>query len=154
MSSNVRSRNKAMNIEQEKNSQQSIAKEHFPKNLFLHNVNERITNINSLNISCFGGDEKKKAIKNQKNTPNMIKEIVGHTQALADPMEASDHKIEHVLQQRGAKIDIDDDIKDLFGKKEITKAIINQLVQRALTGSMNSSNDDPPRLCTKKHVRY
>jgi len=131
-----------MNIEQETISQLiPIAEEHLSSPI-------------SINRSCLGGNDKKKGTKNKVDTPLMNKETIRHTQALTDPMEASDHKIQHIVQQHGAKIDIDDDIKDLFGKKEITKAIINQLAQRALTGSMNTNNDDPPRLCTKKHVRY
>jgi hypothetical protein len=105
--------------------------------------------LNSLNSSCCGGDEK----KNQADASRAIKEAVGHTKAMTDPMEASDHKIEQVIQQHAPKVEIDDDLKDLFGHKEITQAMINQLAQRALTGPMNSNNDDPPRLCTKKHVR-
>jgi hypothetical protein len=156
-----------MNIKQQQDSQETIsqqsitrlpiAEDRLPSSSLLQDINEWITNINSkeksINTSCFGGDEKKKATKNQVDAPRMIKETIGYTQALADPMEASDHKIQHVDQQRAPKFEIDDDLEDLFGKKEITKAIINQLTQRALTGSMNSNNDEPPRLCTKKHVR-
>ncbi len=162
-----RSRNKKMNIKQqisqETISQQppintlSLAEDRFENNLHLHNLNEWITSINSqqksVNISCCGGDEKKNAIKNQVPAPRLTQETIEHTKALADPLEASDHKIYHVPQQYAPHVEIDDDLKDLFGKKEITKSIINQLAQRALTGSMNSNNDDPPRLCTKKHVR-
>ena len=108
----------------------------------------------AVNLSCCGGDEKKTAAKNQAEAPRLIKEATGHTKALADPMEASDHKIVHVAQQQAAKVDIDDDLKDLFGKKEISKAMINQLARRALAGPMNSRNDDPPRACTKKHVSH
>jgi hypothetical protein len=151
MSSNVRSffRSKKANV----NS--SITGNHLPSNSLLRDVNEWITNINSQQNThcCVGNDNKDTEKNNPIKAPRMIKETVGHTQALADPMEASDHKIEHIFQQHAPQVDIDDDLKDLFGKKDITKAMINQLVQRALTGSMNSNNDDPPRLCTKKHVR-
>jgi len=151
-----------MNIKQEQDSQElinrvSTADDLLPSNYLLADINDRITSINSqqksINISCFGGDEKKNAAKNQANALNMIKKTIEHTQALADPMEANDHKIQHVYEQNTAKVEIDNNLKDLFGNKEIAKAIINQLAQRALTGSMNSNNDDPPRLCTKKHVR-
>jgi hypothetical protein len=158
-----------MNIKQQQDSQDTIsqqqqpiarlpiAEDRFSSNLLLRDVNEWITSLNSqqksINISCCGGDEKKNAIKNQIDAPHMIKETVGYTQVLADPMEANDNKIKHVLQQRAPPVEMDDDLKDLFGKKEITKAMIHQLAQRALTGPMNSNNDDPPRLCTKKHVR-
>lgn len=106
------------------------------------------------NISCCGGDEKRKSIKTPVKTARMVKETVQRTQAIANPMEPSDHKILTVTQQQqqAPKVEIDDDLKDLFGKKEITKAMIDQLALRAMTGSMNSNNDDPPRLCTKKHV--
>lgn len=114
---------------------------------------EYLSNPLSINKSCFGGNSKKKANKNKTRDSTVKKENVRQSKTLSDPLEASDHQIQHITQQRGAKIDIDDNIKDLFGKKEITKAIINQLVQRALTGSINLNNDDPPRLCTKKHVR-
>ena len=107
----------------------------------------------AVNLSCCGGDEKKNSIKNPVKTARAVKEAVGHTKALANPMEASDHKITTVTQQKQTpKVDIDDDLKDLFGKRELTKAMINQLAQRAMAGSMNANNDDPPRLCTKKHV--
>jgi hypothetical protein len=151
MSSNVRSffrsdrsRPKSNNLKktriQRPTSKSPTTKDH---------LNDWIPNINSLNSSCCGGDEK----KNQSDASRMIKEAIGHTKAIADPMEASDHKIEQIVQQHAPKIEIDDDLKDLFGNKEITKAMINQLAQRALTGPMNSNNDNPPRLCTKKHVR-
>ncbi len=165
MSSSVRLflRSKKMNIKQEQDSQAPISRLStaedllLPSNYLLGDVNDRITSINSqqksINISCFGGNEKKNAAKNQINTPNMIKKTAEHTRALADSIEASDHKVEHVYQQNASKIEIDNNLKDLFGNKEIAKAIINQLAQRALTGSMNSNNDNPPRLCTKKHVR-
>jgi hypothetical protein len=164
MSSSVRSffRSKKLNLNQEKfakelSSQRSLSRLPIVENRLSTNFNQWLTNVNhqqkSVNISCCGGDEKKNAIKNQTKAPRLIKETVGHAQALADPMEASDHKIEHIVQQHAPKVEMDDDLKDLFGKKEITKAIINQLAQRALTGPMNSNNDNSPRLCTKKHVR-
>ncbi|UJR21057.1 hypothetical protein I4U23_024157 [Adineta vaga] len=109
----------------------------------------------SINISCCGGDEKKKAIKNQVKAPPLKQEtLVEKKKVITDPMEASDHKIQHIVQQQAVKINIDDDLQDLYGKKDVTKAMINQLAQRALVGSMNSSNDDPPRLCTKKHCSF
>ena len=105
-----------------------------------------------MNISCCGGDEKKAAVKNQVKATRAVKETVTPIKAMANPMEPSDHKIVTVKQQYAPKVDVDDDLKDLFGEKDVTKAMINQLAQRALAGSMNASNDDPPRLCTKKHV--
>ena len=152
MSSNIRSflrsnrtRNKSKNLHTRANSQEKkLQRPAIPVNspLPVHNISDKLTNINS---SCLGGNEKKKATKPLEN--------LVQTKAIADPMNASDHKIEHVLQQHAPKVEIDDDLKNLFGKKELTKAMINQLTQRALTGPMNSNNDDPPRLCTKKHVR-
>jgi hypothetical protein len=147
-----------MNIKQDQDSQQlPIVEDHLSSHLLLRDVNEWIENINSqqksININCCGGDEKKNATKNQVNTLSMMKETVGYTQTLPDPMEADDQQIQNIVQQYAPKVEIDDDLKDLFDKKEITQAIINQLTQRALTGSMNSNNDDPARLCTKKHVR-
>ncbi|CAF1042550.1 unnamed protein product [Adineta steineri] len=121
-------------------------------------MNEWITNINSqqisMNISCCGGDEKKNAIKKQIQAPRLTQETVENIKTLSDPMEPSDHKIHIIQQQQAVKTEIDDDLKDLFGKKEITEAIINQLAQRALTGPMNSNNDNSPRLCTKKHCSF
>src|SRR5207302_540923 len=142
MSSSVRSffRNKIMNIQQEQNSEDRL-----PSHFLLRDVNEWIKDINyQQNISCCGGNEKKNAIKKQVNAPHMIQETV--------ELETNDQKIEHITQQHAPKIEIDDNLKDLFSKKEIKKAIINQLTHRALTGSMNSNNDNPPRICTKKHV--
>jgi hypothetical protein len=161
MSSSVRSffRSKKSNINPSQNSEQTIFQRSIPpSNSLLHDVNEWITSINtrqkSMNTSCCIGEDKKDEEKNTPTkAPRMIKETTGHMQTLADPMEASDHKINHIPQQSAPKVEINDDLKDLFGKKEITKAMINQLAQRALTASMNSNNDDPPRLCTKKHVR-
>lgn len=119
--------------------------------LLVHHTNDRLTNFNS---SCLGGNEKKKKnTKNEADTPETPKETVSHSKVIADPMDISDHKIQHVVQQHASKVEIDDDLKNLFGKKELTKAMANQLNARALTGPMNSNNDDPPRLCTKKHVR-
>jgi hypothetical protein len=148
MSSNVRSFFRS-DRSQRLTTKSSHAKDHF----LLHDVNHWIPNINSqqnpLNSSCCGGDEK----KNQADASRTIKETIEHTKAMTDPMEASDHKIEKIVQQHAPRVEIDDDLKDLFGHKEITQAMVNQLAQRALTGPMNSNNDDPPRLCTKKHVR-
>ncbi|CAF2410493.1 unnamed protein product [Rotaria sp. Silwood2] len=167
MSSNVRSffRSKDMNVKQQQNSPEMVSQRsivrlpivetHLPSNFLLHDVNEWITSMNSqqhsVNISCCGGDEKKNAIKNQIKAPRLKKETVEQLKETADPIEPDDHKIEHIVQQHAPKVDIDN---DLFSKKEITKAIINQLAQRALTRPMNSSNDDPPRLCTKKHCSF
>jgi len=84
----------------------------------------------ALNTSCCGTDAKKKTVKKTSNP-----------------------KLNEVIQQRATpNITIDDNLTDLFGKKDVTKALIQQLVQRTLTAPMNSTNDDPPRLCTKKHV--
>ncbi|CAF0782885.1 unnamed protein product [Adineta ricciae] len=109
-----------------------------------------------MNVSCCGGDEKKTAIKNQVQAPPLKEQepVVEQKKLVADPMEASDHKIQHIPQQQAVRVDVDDDLKDLFGKREVTKAMINQLAQRALTGSMSLNNDDPPRLCTKKHCSF
>ena len=116
-------------------------------------MSSAILNINSFNSSCCGGDEKKNAMKNQADAARAVKEATSRTKAVADPKEASDHKIERAAQQHAPKVEVDDDLKDLFGSKETTQAMINQLAQRALTGPMNANNDDPARLCTKKHVR-
>ncbi|CAF0883898.1 unnamed protein product [Rotaria sp. Silwood1] len=175
MSSNVRSffrsnrsRSKEINIKQQLNSQETMSQgsitklptveNHQPSNFFLRDVNEWITSMNSqqtsINISCCGGDEKKNAIKNQIKAPRLNKETVEQPKELAKPHEPNDEKIEDIVKQHTAKVDVDDDLNDLFGKKEITKAIINQLARRALTRPMNSYNDDPPRLCTKKHCSF
>ena len=151
-----RVRNQTLNMK----SQEPINRlvHHSPNNFFLHDINEWVTNINSINISCCGANEKKTDNKNNKiDTLNKIKKTLEQTRVLPNSIEEdeiNDQKIEHVIQQHAAKYDIDDDLKDLFGKKEITKAIINQLAQRTLIVPMNSNNDDPPRICTKKHVRY
>ncbi len=156
---NDRSRNKTVNLPQvseetvselQPTDKVSVDEDPLSSHFLLHDVDQSLTNHN---VSCCGGDEKKTALKNQADVSPMTKETVGHARALADPMEPNDYKIEHVVPQRGAKVGINDGLKDLFGKKEITKAMINQLAQRASIGPMNSTNDDPPRLCTKKHVR-
>lgn len=116
--------------------------------LLVHQINGRLININS---SCLGGNEKKK--KNTKKQADTTEEPIPQPKVIADPMDISDHKIQHVVQQHAPKVEIDDDLKNLFGQKDLTKAMANQLNARALTGPMNSNNDAPPRLCTKKHVR-
>ncbi|CAF1099403.1 unnamed protein product [Rotaria sordida] len=164
-----RSRSKEMNIKQQQQNPQEtisersiiklpIVEDHLPSNFLLRDVNEWITSMNSqqksINISCCGGDEKKNAIKNQIKAPHLPKETVEHNKELTNSIESNDHKIEHIIQQHAPKFDNDNDSNDLFDKKEITKAIINQLAQRALTRPMNSNNDDQPRLCTKKHCSF
>ena len=148
-----RSRHKSIDAKQTYSS----GMEHFlPRNAdeFDENAWVAQTDIHQhpINLSCCGGDEKKAPVKHQVKAPRLVKETVAPVRAIADPMEASDHKIVSVKQQHAPKIEVDDDLKDLFGEKEVTKAMINQLAQRALAGSMNASNDDSPRLCTKKHV--
>ena len=165
MSSNVRSflhcnhsHDKDMNIEhQQQISQETrlpIADDCLPT---LSNVNEWITNIDSqqksINLSCCGGDEKKNNIKNQIKAPRLTNETVDDITQSVNSTEQNDDNIEHVVPQHAQKVDTDDNLKDLLAKEEIKKAIINQLAQRALHRPMNSNNDAPPRLCTKKHVR-
>ena len=163
MSSNIRSffrsnrnRNKTKNSQTRQNLKEirlqrsTIIPLTIDSPLLVHHTNGRLTNINT---SCLGGNDKKKNTKNQADTPETPEETVPHPKVIADPMDISDHKIQHVVQQHAPKVEIDDDLKDLFGKKELTKAMANQLNARALTGPMNSNSDDSPRLCTKKHVR-
>lgn len=165
MSSNIRSffrsnrtRNKTKTLHTRANSEENRLQRSaiFPLTvnspLLVREINNnKLINLNS---SCVGGNDKKKATKTPDDPAKKSKENIVQTKAIADPMDASDHKIERVVQQHATKIEIDDDLKNLFGKKELTQAMINQLSQRTLTNSMNSNNDDPPRLCTKKHVRY
>lgn len=92
----------------------------------------------AMNQSCCGGEEKKQAAREQIDATR----------------ETSDHKILKIAPQQSAPIHIGEELKSLFGKEEITKALINQLAHRSMAGPMNSRNDDPPRLCTKKHVRF
>lgn len=105
-----------------------------------------------MNVSCCGGDAKKKSAKKQVQAPHLKQELAAPPTALLDPVEPSDHKIQVVTQQQAVRVAVADDVEDLYGKKDVTKAMIQQLAQRALTAPMNSNNDDPPRLCTKKHV--
>ncbi|CAF3687167.1 unnamed protein product [Rotaria socialis] len=159
-----RSRSKEINIIQQ-NSKEIVSQQpttrltsiedNRPRHFLLSDVNEWITSMHSqrqsVNISCCGGDDKKNAIKNQVNAPRLSKETPEPIKQNPDPIESDDHKVEHIVQQHAIKVDTHD---NLHAKQELTKAIMNQLVQRALTRPMNVHNDDPPRLCTKKHCSF
>ena len=109
------------------------------------------------NISCCGGDEKKNLVKNPVKTARLVKEVTPQAKAAAAAEDPDDQRIIKVAQQQqqqAPRAEIDDDLKDLFGKKDLTKAMINQLVQRSMAGSMNANNDDPPLICTRKHVSF
>lgn len=148
MSSNIRSffRSNHSSSSKELNIKNKL-EDYLPSNPLLRDVNEWIINMNrqqnSLNASCCGGNEKKNAIKNQIKAPRLNNEPAEPTK------QHHDEKIEHVVQQQAVKADIHN---DFFEKNELTKAILDKLAERAITRPMNTFNDDPPRLCTKKHV--
>ena len=64
-----------------------------------------------------------------------------NTKQIVDSMEPDDHKIEQIVQQHARKVDIDDDLTDLFDKQEILLLII-VVVDTTLVGIVEILNDD------------
>jgi hypothetical protein len=108
-----------------------------------------LSTLPSMNTNCCGGDEKKNAAQSLDTTERMNVP----TKVIVDSSAVDDQRITSMKQQHTTNFEQMNDKHDhLLGKKDVLKVLLEQLTRRALKGPMNSSNDDPPRLCTKKHV--